>query len=1168
MDYLESLFAKIVSWQHSSSRNLLISGVEQNEWPFFFINFAKKIWAQNTNIAPLVLVYQDSDTADEWFAITSKQFPEHVLWYPGLDMSPYSSSQTSENSFLKRLYTLAKITEYPNRPWIIITSVDALHLKVPPVDFFLNNNFTIRKEDIISPHDLTKKLVGLGYIPATSVEEPGTFVLKGGILDIFPISTNPVRLTYFDDLIETINPIDKNTQRSIKNQIIESLTIMPAPRIFAQDSFRVILRNNLPMPQTAHKKKYHLRQNIFATLNEQNLFENYPIFAPLFFKTPATILDFLRPISATLMLLDEIKSERNWVDLYESLLNEFFISQKDCEHPSILPSPDKLYSESWEKDISIFKKIKINHVNLFSSEENDFANNIPLKIEKATTYIARHINLSTSRYDQTKELFAFLRQEFESSGKIIFCAANDSSKNEINFLIESANFSSSTLKRVYFETLQIPAGFYYPLEKLLVLSEADIFTNKKVKTKKHSQNFSVDLFAEQLASLKHGDFVVHRTHGIGKYLGLESISLNDSKSDYLVIEYAGGDKIYVPVYKMNLVQKHADSIASLTVSDLRSSKFETAKARAKASAKELAFSLIELQAKRETSKAYAFSPPDHYFKDFELAFPFEETKDQQTAINNVIDDMQKEKPMDHLVCGDVGFGKTEVAMRAAYKAVLDQKQVAILVPTTILAMQHYNSFISRFKGFPVVIEYVSRFKTIKECKDIFQKVATGKIDILIGTHKILSDNIKFMDLGLVIVDEEQRFGVAHKEKFKLMKESVDFLSMSATPIPRTLQLAFLGIRDLSLIQTAPPNRQSIKSYVIKDDDYTIKTAIEKELARGGQVYFVHNRVQNIDEIAARINELVPAAKILIGHGQLPERELEKRMAQFYRGDFNVLIATTIIESGIDIPSANTMIINRADTFGLSQLHQLRGRIGRSDKKAYAYFIIPFDKNLSITAEARLKSLQLYSDIGSGFSIASSDLEIRGAGDILGSTQSGHIEAIGLELYMQLLEEAIHELKGKVISKKIDIEISVPFPAFIPASYISDQAIRLKTYKKLSNTSQLDHLNTQIQELEDIYGPPPKELKNLYLVLETRINLSPYGIDSLKVSGNNIYIKFSQQILEKNHSLRNKIIEIFMGRPKLYQFSPDYSVTYTAKKFIDKDDFLKFSKDIAAQLLPC
>jgi transcription-repair coupling factor (superfamily II helicase) len=639
----------------------------------------------------------------------------------------------------------------------------------------------------------------------------------------------------------------------------------------------------------------------------------------------------------------------------------------------------------------------------------------------------------------------------------------------------------------------------------------------------------------------------------------------DQKNDFLIIHYEDGDKVYVPVYKLNLIQKHADAASGVKVASLKSKKFSELKNKARGSVKKLAFDLLRLQAERKLHGGFPYSPPDHMFKEFELAFPFEETPDQEKAIQDVLEDMQHQYPMDRLVCGDVGFGKTEVAMRAAMKAVLDKKQVVVLVPTTVLALQHYHSFKRRFENFPVNIDFISRFKTAKQKAEVMAAVTDGKVDILIGTHAVLSDKLEFHDLGLLIIDEEHRFGVAHKEKLKVMKSGVDVLTMTATPIPRTLQLSFLGIRDLSLIQTAPPRRQSIKTYIIKDDDLTLKSAIEKELGRGGQVYYVHNRVHDIEDHELYLKSLVPKARISVTHGQMNERELEKRINDFYDHKSDILLSTTIIESGIDIPNANTMIIDRADTYGLAQLHQLRGRIGRSDRKAYAYFMVPGNKILSDLSQKRLQALQTYAEMGSGFALASSDMELRGAGDILGGEQSGHIEAIGLEFYMDLLQEAIEEIRGEKRVSVKNMEIQAAFSAFIPNSYIADAALRLKCYKRLSNTRSLSHLEEIITEVTDSFGITPRELEALYSILRARLYFQPLGLRLVKVSGSSIHLYFEQEILDHNHQLRDKMLNFFMNKPKLYKLNPDTSVTSLFKESVNHQMLLEFAKHIAANL---
>jgi len=1054
---------------------------------------------------------------------------------------------------------------------VIFCSAEAFMLHVPPVKFFEEYSFMLHTSDILAPYDLAQKLVQHGYTSSITTEEPGTFAKKGEIFDIFPTSGSPVRIHYFDDMIEEIFLIDVETQKTLRKDPLDNVRIPPAPHIFTGGKFSNNLRSKIPMPAPQFKNKYEARKDLFGNLSDGNLFDNYPAYTPLFFKNTSFLIDFLDPKSTMCHFVEASETLQNSLEYLEVLREEHETEKNDITSDCLLPGPENFYHHNILELTKNFKKININKLDIELNLNNGLEKAQPLNLENARVYfghsLGKKVTFLHDKKEYIKEVLCFIKEEFKKNGQVIITYKNEHSKKQIDYLLNLYEFSSVTLRNINFVEFDLDEGFYYPSEQLLILSDSDLFSSKSTKVKKVSSK-KVDLFAQQLATLKAGDYVVHQDLGIGLYQGLQSLEIGDDESDFLVLLFEGNDKVYVPVYKMNLIQKHADGSQKVALSNLRSRKFNLAKARAKQAAKNLAFDLIRLQAERKSSKAHAFSPADLTFKEFELAFPFAETPDQLRAINDVMDDMERALPMDRLVCGDVGFGKTEVAIRAAFKAVLDKKQVAVLVPTTILALQHFNTFTKRLEDFPVNINYLSRFKTAKESKKIIQELSEGRIDIIIGTHKILSDKIKFADLGLVIVDEEQRFGVGHKEKFKLLKSSVDYLTLTATPIPRTLQLSFLGIRDLSLIQTAPPKRQSIKTYLIKEDDQTIKSAIEKEIARGGQVFYVHNRVQDIEQRSRYLRELVPDAKILVAHGQLPERDLEKRMNDFYNGKFNVLISTTIIESGLDIPSVNTMIVNRTDTFGLSQLHQLRGRIGRSDKKAYAYFVIPKGKRISDLAQKRLQALQTYVDLGSGFAMATSDMEIRGAGDILGAEQSGHIDTIGLELYMQLLQEAVSELKGEKNTKVHNIEIQIPEPAYIPTAYISEPSQRLMYYKKLSNCGSLTDLSELKEEIFDLFGAGGTEIQNLYCVLEIRAILQNIGLTSLKVVGHKAHLKFDQTTLKNNPQLRDNITNFFLQRPKVYKITPDFRVIYSHKTPIDQKQLLEFSKHIAEQIVPC
>jgi transcription-repair coupling factor (superfamily II helicase) len=1142
----QALQSKINQFIESDQTDQTISGVDLNQ-ALFLINLIKK--SLSNRYSNIFIVFQDQETADLAHSKVQAQF------LPGYESNIYSGVYQSELSQVKR------ITQYMNlkngEPNIICSSIASLAQLYPTLDNDFFSGFTLQADDIISPIELAQKLVKLGYSSSLTTEEPGTFSSKGEIFDIFPIGGRPYRLHYFDDLIETINLIDSETNRTLKDQIIDKFEIIPSHyKVISDADYHLNLRENLPRIPISNKDLFNERKALLESLKQGHFAEDIGLLFPLFFKQTNSLLENLNPEDTLIIFLNKENCLQDLQFYYDGLLEH----QKDKE---LLPGPDSFFDTKLFDKIKAFKMINFD---TFGVEQQEVENKINLKLIPSQTYLKNIVPPESipDKYKFIKESFVYF-DKYAKDNLMFVATHNASSKKEIDYLVEK-NIRHESRKNISFIDFDLDSGFYYENEKLLIISENDFFSKKQQKVKKKNIKKTNDVFAEQLATLNPGDFVIHNEHGVGKYLGIETMSFNNDENDFVVIEYKGNDKVYLPVYKLNSLQKYADSRTEAKLDDLNSNKFTLKKQKARQSIKKLAFDLLELQAKRELKKGYRFSEPDHHFKEFELTFKFEETPDQKLAIDDVINDMASIKPMDRLVCGDVGFGKTEVAMRAAYKAVLDSKQVCILVPTTVLAFQHYNSFLERFKDFPVNIELLSRFKTPAQSKEIIANLAEGKVDIVIGTHKLLSDKIKYHDLGLVIVDEEHRFGVGHKEKLKLIKENVDFLTMTATPIPRTLQMSFLGIKDFSLIKTPPPNRQSIKTYIIKMDDFTIQQAIRKELSRGGQIYFVHNKVQNIESIQAYLQDLVPEARIVFAHGQMSERELEKRITSFYKKDFDILLATTIIESGIDIPSANTMIINRADHFGLAQLHQLRGRIGRSDRKAYAYMVIPPQMIVSETANKRLQALKTYADMGSGFSIASTDLEIRGSGDILGPEQSGHIANIGLELYTELLQETIEEIKGKKLKRNRNIEIFTPFNPLIPKTYITDDGLRLKTYKKLSNAGSHEALNEHFEEIRDSFGLPSDQLLNLFEILHIRLDLQDLGLKSIKVASKIIHLFFDSEQIAKDAELQGSIINFFTKRPKVYKLNPDFSVTCHFAERVSISTLRQFSEHLKQELL--
>ena len=679
----------------------------------------------------------------------------------------------------------------------------------------------------------------------------------------------------------------------------------------------------------------------------------------------------------------------------------------------------------------------------------------------------------------------------------------------------------------------LSSGFRFPSVNLAVVTEEEIF-GQRIK-RRVPPSSKIDVFLTQLQDLNVGDFVVHTVHGVGLYKGLKRLEIEDSKNDFLLLEYQDGDRLYLPVQRLNLVGKYHGTEGRIPLLDkLGSTNWEKRKSKVKKAVEEMAKELLELYASRKVIEGFSFSKGDRLFSEFEASFEYEETPDQARAIEEVLSDMEETRAMDRLVCGDVGYGKTEVAMRAAFKAVLDNKQVAVLVPTTVLAQQHYITFQNRFAAYPVTVEVLSRFRSHKEQKEILKKIASREVDIIIGTHRLLQKDIAFKDLGIIVIDEEHRFGVSHKERLKQMRKHVDVLTLTATPIPRTLHMSISGIRDLSIINTPPEDRLAIKTIVAMFDDDLIRDAIMRELVRGGQIFFVHNRVQSIGAMADYLRRLVPEARIGVAHGQMKEKELEMVMAAFVNKEYDILLSTSIIESGLDIPSANTILINRADRFGLAEIYQLRGRVGRSRHRAYAYLLTPPEITLTGDAKKRLKVLQELSDLGAGFRLATYDLEIRGAGELLGKAQSGQIAEVGFEMYIRLLEEAIKELKGEKMEREIEPEINLNVSAYIPEEYIPDERQRLNIYKRIASVSSETDITGLKEEIKDRFGGIPVSVDNLFRIMGIKLLLKQTKITELNQKGSFIYMAFSNDTSVEPQ----KLLRLMNRNPKKFRLTPD------------------------------
>ena len=991
------------------------------------------------------------------------------------------------------------------QPVIVIAPVSAAIKKISPHKAFEEKVIKLKLSDISDLEKLKADLVAMGYEFSVTVENHGQFSVRGGIIDIFtPDNDNPYRIELFGDEVDSIRTFNKDTQRSIENLkyveiypaeqlTIESESFEKASKAIAKEYEKQSKKLEISNPE-ASGKLIELKNSIceyIENVSNLQLLENYIHY---FYDDTEFIWNYM---DDGRVMLDDPERIFEILEIRENELKEDF--KVLLERGEAVPKDSALITgtanlkEILEKrDTVIFtpfpKRVKgidsfdeIHNIN--SRQMISFSGNLTLLENEIKSYLKRNYKISIvsnsdARLDNLREMLS----RIDNSDRI--------------------SFEKGTLSN----------GMDFPEEKHCWISENDIFKySKKHKRRKAFKDKGQKIHS--FSEMKTGDYVVHINHGIGKFVGIEQLKVQGEKKDYIKIKYAGNDMLYVPVEQMDLVQKYiGNDQAAPKINKLSGGEWKATKAKAKAAVAVFAKDLIDLYAKRKMEKGYSFSKDTVWQKDFEDSFPYEETDDQLRATEEIKSDMEKPFPMDRLLCGDVGFGKTEVAARALFKCVSDGKQAAVLVPTTILANQHYYTLKERFEKFPFNVEVLSRFKTPAQQKTIVSKLKSGEIDLIIGTHRLLSKEIEYKDLGLLVVDEEQRFGVEHKEMIKQLKKNIDVLTLSATPIPRTLNMSLTGIKDMSLIEEPPEERYPVQTYVMEQDDRVIRDIIERELSRGGQVYVVYNRVKGIYQLAERIENLVPEARIVVGHGQMNEHALEDAMMSFINGENNVLIATTIIESGIDIPNANTMIIVDSDRYGLSQLYQLRGRVGRANRQAYAYMMYQKDKVLTETAEKRLKAIREFTEFGSGFKVAMRDLEIRGAGNMLGNEQSGHLVNVGYELYCKMVDDAVRALEGEIVNDESREEATVELKAsaYIPERYISDEATKLQMYKKIASIRTSDDEDEILDELLDRFGDVPAPCINLIKISHIRYLADLLAITELKQVGNKVVLNFSAE----------------------------------------------------------
>lgn len=1025
-----------------------------------------------------------------------------VLHLADWETLPYDTISPHQDIISERLSTLYKLPSL--KQGILVVPITTLLQRLMPQSYLVGNSLMVAVGEKIDINTLRTNLERAGYHCVDTVYEHGEFAVRGALMDIFPMGSQvPYRIDLFDDEIETLRTFDPETQITIDK--VDKIQLLPAKEFPLNKSGINLFKQQWLERFDVNHKACPVFQDISAGISPPGI----EYYLPLFFDACSNLFDYLPQNTQVYALGDIEKSaESFWVEL----LRRYESRRVDPQRP-ILP-PKEIYL-AIDEFFSHLKNYCRTFVDAITLEERAGNYNFATQIPPPLTIHAQADN----------PLTAIQSYLMEFDGRVLFCADSAGRRETLLELLSRIRVRPSVVEswsdflqkneKVSITIAPLEQGLVQNDPKISLISEAQLFGERVQQQRRRKQTQdNADLIVKNLTELKVGAAVVHIDHGVGRYRGLETITVDGQTNEFLTLEYADEAKLYVPVTSLHLISRFSgaeDDLAPLH--RLGSEIWQKAKRKAAEQIRDTAAELLEVYARRAARKGHAFPDPQLAYENFASSFPFEETPDQQRAIESVIKDMLSPKPMDRLVCGDVGFGKTEVAMRAAFIASHDGKQVAILAPTTLLAQQHYESLKDRFAEWPITIEVLSRFRTTKEVNQVLERLAEGKVDIVVGTHKLLSPDIKFKNLGLLIIDEEHRFGVRQKEQIKSLRAEIDILTLTATPIPRTLNMSMAGIRDLSIIATPPARRLSVKTFVRQYDEAVIKEAMLREILRGGQVYYLHNEVDTIEKVARELQELIPEARVGIGHGQMRERDLERVMSDFYHKRFNIMVCTTIIETGIDIPSANTIIINRADKFGLAQLHQLRGRVGRSHHQAYAYLLTPDRRSMTGDAEKRLEAISNAEDLGAGFTLATYDMEIRGAGELLGEEQSGQIETIGFSLYMDMLDRAVKAIRA---GKQADIEntfndvidINLRIPALIPADYLPDVHTRLVMYKRLANAENEEGLRDLQVEMIDRFGLLPEQTKNLFRVTQLKLNAEKIGIVKLEANGRGGKIEFA------------------------------------------------------------
>lgn len=1107
-----------------------------------------EIAEQNQNLT--VVVTPDTRSAVRLSRVLSELSSQNVCLFPDWETLPYDTFSPHQEIISSRLSALFHLQNA--KKGIFLLPISTLMQRLCPPQYLQHNVLLIKKGDRLVIDKMRLQLEAAGYRAVEQVLEHGEYAVRGALLDLFPMgSAVPFRLDFFDDEIDSIRTFDVDTQRTLDE--ISSINLLPAHEFPTDDKgiefFRAQFRETFG---EIRRDPEHIYQQI----SKGTLISGIEYWQPLFFAEMATLFDYLPEQT---LFVDMENNQTQGERFYQDAKQRYEQRKVDPMRP--LLSPEKL----WLNVDEVNRRLKSYPRITFKAEK------VRSSVRQKNLPVAALPEVTIQ--SQQKEPLGQLRQFIEHfKGNVLFSVETEGRRETLLDLLSALKLKPKQIQSLEqtenekFSLLVSSLEQGFIIEQSLpvaIIGEANLLGERiQQRSRDKRKTINPDTLVRNLAELKIGQPVVHLDHGVGRYGGLITLDTGGIKAEYLLLNYANESKLYVPVTSLHLISRYVGgSDESAPLHKLGNEAWVKSRQKAAEKIRDVAAELLDVYAQREAKKGFAFKYDREEFQQFTATFPFEETYDQEMAINAVISDMCQPKAMDRLVCGDVGFGKTEVAMRAAFLAVMNHKQVAVLVPTILLAQQHYENFKDRFANLPVNVEVLSRFKTAKEQKQILENLAEGKVDILIGTHKLIQSDVKFNDLGLLIIDEEHRFGVGQKEKIKQLRANIDILTLTATPIPRTLNMAMNGIRDLSIISTPPARRLSIKTFVRQNDDLVVREAILREILRGGQVYYLHNDVASIENTAEKLTTLVPEARVIVGHGQMRERELERVMSDFYHQRYNVLVCSTIIETGIDVPTANTIIIERADHFGLAQLHQLRGRVGRSHHQAYAYLLTPPPKMMTKDAERRLDALENLDNLGAGFILATHDLEIRGAGELLGNEQSGQIESIGFSLYMELLDAAVKALKEgrepsleELTQQQADIELRVP--ALLPDDYLGDVNMRLSFYKRIAAAESKAELDELKVELIDRFGLLPDATKNLLQITELRLLVEPLNVVRIDAGTQGGFIEFSA----KAQVNPDKFIQLIQKEPIVYRFDGPFKFKFM-KDLSDNKVRLEFVVDL-------